>query len=184
MNDRALVAYATKHGSTAEIAVAIGATIRDTGVTTDVRPARDVRDLSAYSMVVLGSAVYMNWWQGDAIDFLKRFERELAERPTWLFSSGPTGGTPVANTRVAAILAAQPPPPGEAGKRAQRIHALGHAVFGGRLGENMTGLFERWMPRGDWRDFGSVSQWALEIARTVRGVEAPTAAARAPAIGR
>jgi menaquinone-dependent protoporphyrinogen oxidase len=164
MNGEVLIAYASKHGSTAEIAEAIGRAIRETGLTADVRPARDIRDVSAYGRVVVGSAVYMNKWQGDAIDFLKRFEADLATRPTWLFSSGPTGGTPEAEPKVAEILAAQPDPPGEVATRAARIGVRGHVTFGGRTGDEMTGLLERWLPRGDWRDFDAIRAWARSVA--------------------
>jgi len=41
--------------------------------------------------VVLGSAVYMRRWRPEARRFLRRFRRELAHRPFWVFSSGPVG---------------------------------------------------------------------------------------------
>ncbi|HEY7589828.1 MAG TPA: flavodoxin domain-containing protein [Candidatus Limnocylindrales bacterium] len=169
MNGRALVAYASKYGSTAEIAEAIATTLREEGMTTDVALARDVASVGAYDVVVVGSGVYMNRWDGAALGFLKRFERELAARPTWLFSSGPTGGSKDAEVKMAAMLAAQPPAPGEAGKRAQRIGARGHATFAGRIVPEMGGIFARWLPRGDWRDFDAVRSWARRVAADVAG---------------
>src|SRR5215510_2394587 len=89
---KVLVAYASKHHSTAEIAEEIGKIIRYTdGLEVDVREVSTVTDLSPYGAVVLGSAVYMGQWQPAAAEFLKVHERELAQRPVWLFSSGPTG---------------------------------------------------------------------------------------------
>jgi menaquinone-dependent protoporphyrinogen oxidase len=161
---RTLVAYASRHGSTAEIAQAIAATLAERGLQAEARPARDVREISGYDLVIVGSAVYMNKWQGDAVDFLKRFERPLATLPVWLFSSGPTGGTAEAEAKVRELVAAQPPAPGEAGKRAARIGVRGHATFGGRVDDTMTGLLERWMPRGDWRDQEQVRAWAEAVA--------------------
>jgi len=166
MTSEVLVAFATKHGGTAGIAEAIGHTLRQSGdLTVDVRPAGEVRDLDGYRAVIVGSAVYMGKWQEDAIEFLKRFERELRERPVWLFSSGPTGGSADADTAVAraatspdAVLA-----PGEVAKRAQRFGARGHATFAGRVSDEANGLLERWMPRGDWRDFALVATWARAI---------------------
>ena len=73
-----------------------------------------------YDVVIVGSAVYMNRWQPDALAFLRRFEAELTARPTWLFSSGPTGGTPEAETKLARALRAQGFPPGHAGRLASR----------------------------------------------------------------
>ncbi|HEX5588849.1 MAG TPA: flavodoxin domain-containing protein [Candidatus Limnocylindrales bacterium] len=164
MSGRALVAYATKHGTTGEIARVVAERLVERGLDVDVLPARDVRDVTPYRVVVLGSAVYMNRWQGDGLDFLKRFEHDLADRPVWLFSSGPTGGTPDADAAVARTLEAQPPAPGEASRLGYRIGVRGHATFGGRIVESMGGIFERWMPRGDWRDPAAIVAWADLIA--------------------
>ena len=60
---RVLVAYGSKHGSTAEIAEAIAATLREAGLQADCVKAGDVRSLEGYDAVVLGSAVYMRRWR-------------------------------------------------------------------------------------------------------------------------
>jgi len=59
MDNQVLVAYATKHGATAEIADKIGQVLRQAGLRTDVLPTDHVSDLVAYKAVVLGSAVYI-----------------------------------------------------------------------------------------------------------------------------
>jgi menaquinone-dependent protoporphyrinogen oxidase len=166
----ALVAYATKHGSTAEIAEAIAETLRRRGIAAVVAPADTVRSVDEFGLVVVGSAVYMFRWQGSAIDFLKRFERPLRERPTWLFGSGPTGGTPKDDAKVAAILEDQPSPPDNVAKLAKRIAARGYQTFGGRVGPDMGGIFERWVPKGDWRDFDAIRDWAERVADSVQPV--------------
>ena len=164
MARHALVAYATKHGGTTEIAVRIAETLRACGLDVDVRTASDVTDVRGYDLIILGSAVYMFRWQGEALDFARRFERELRERPTWFFSSGPTGGSPKADAQLAEQLRTQGPPPGKAGAWATRIGIRGHRTFGGRVDERMGGFFERWVPKGDWRDFVDVTAWAQRIA--------------------
>lgn len=170
MNTTAVVAYATKHGSTAEIAEVIAETLRGRGIPTDVGAAGDIRAIDDYGLVVAGSAIYMFHWQGEAVDFLKRFERQLSDRPTWLFGSGPTGGTPKDDAKVVEILADQPPPPGNVAKLAERVGARDYRTFGGRVVPEMGGIFERWVPRGDWRDFDAVRTWANGIADAVQPV--------------
>ena len=96
MEKPVLVAYATKHGATAEIAARVGAVIREAGLEVEVVPADRVRDLTSYKAVVLGSAVYIGQWRKQAAKFLTKNEKALADLPVWLFSSGPTGeGDPV-----------------------------------------------------------------------------------------
>jgi menaquinone-dependent protoporphyrinogen oxidase len=176
MNTTALVAYATKHGSTAEIAEIIADTLRGRGITTEVAPANAIRSVDEYDLVVIGSAVYTFRWQGAAVDFLKRFERSLRERPTWMFGSGPTGGTLEEDDKVVEILAAQPPAPDNVAKLAARIGARPYRTFGGRIGPGFGGLFERWIPKGDWRDFDAVRAWGNEIADSVQPVASPVVA--------
>jgi menaquinone-dependent protoporphyrinogen oxidase len=163
---KTLVAFATKHGSTAEIAETIGMGLRAGGREVDVRPAGEVTDLSAYDAVVVGSAVYMGSWQRDALDFLRRHETELAQIPTWMYSSGPTGGSPEADAKVAALAGGslEVAPPKAVAKWAKRIGARGHMTLPGRITESMGGIFARWMPRGDWRDLATIRNWGLSLA--------------------
>jgi menaquinone-dependent protoporphyrinogen oxidase len=163
---KVLVAYATKHGSTAEIAHIVADTLASAGFEASLVPAGDVSDVRGFDAVVVGSAVYHGRWQGAATSLLKRFERDLTSRPVYLFSSGPTGGTPEADEKVAAALASPPGvvPPDDVAKRAARIRAREHVTFPGRVDDDMTGLLERWMPRGDWRDLNAVHSWAESIA--------------------
>jgi menaquinone-dependent protoporphyrinogen oxidase len=175
MKPRALVAFGSKYGSTAGIADAIGDTLRERGLDTDVRPGADVRRIDEYDVIVVGGGVYVGRWHGDAVAFVKRFEDDLLDRPTWLFSSGPTGGNPKAEAEMARVLAEQPGPPGNIAKAAKRIGIRGHRTFAGAVTERMGGPFARWIPKGDWRDFGSIRAWATEIATAT-----PVAAAQDP----
>src|SRR5918994_3034373 len=86
-----LVAYASKHSSTEEIAQRIADTMREAGRAAEARPASEVDDLSGYDAVVLGSAVYAKRWQRDARAFARHHEHALKDMPVWLFSSGPFG---------------------------------------------------------------------------------------------
>ena len=47
---------------------------------------------------------------------------------------------------------------------AERIGARGHATFPGRIEEGVSGIFSRWVPKGDWRDFDAIRDWADAIA--------------------
>ena len=159
---RVLVTYASKHGGTAELADVVAGALREAGIDAELRSANEVREVAGFDAVIVGSAVYMNKWQGSAIDVLKRLERH-PEVKVWMFSSGPTGGSPESDEKAAEIIAAQPAAPGEAGKRAAKVRARDHATFGGRVTEEMGGFFERWMPRGDWRDLSAARAWSAGI---------------------
>src|SRR4051794_9657417 len=86
-----LVTFASKHGSTAEIAERIAETLSTCGLQVDCMEAGEVESLAGYDAVILGSAVYMRRWRREARKFLHRFADDLAQRPFWVFSSGPVG---------------------------------------------------------------------------------------------
>lgn len=159
MTRTALVAYGTKNGSTAEIAEHIASVLRGIGLDADVRPAAEVRDVGRYDVVVLGGALYMGRWHRDARRFARRHRHALADRPVWLFSSGPLD--PSASERDI------PPAPG-ARRAVQRLGAEGHVTFGGRLEAGARGRIARTILEqgrgGDFRDFDRIAAWATGIA--------------------
>lgn len=167
MDKKVLVAYATKYRATAEIAEKIGQVLRQAGFVTDVRPADDVEDPSSYVAIVLGSAVYIGRWRKEAAKFLKAHEAALAEKPVWLFSSGPTGeGDPVELTQGWQF-------PGKLQPIADRIGARDIALFHGASDPDKLNFIERWMlknvgaPVGDYRDWDAITAWATAIAETL-----------------
>ena len=86
-----LVTYASKYGSTAEIAEVIGKELRKREYEVEVKPVDQVGSLAGYDGFVIGSAVYAGSWMKTAAKFLRSNQELLAGRPVWLFSSGPTG---------------------------------------------------------------------------------------------
>lgn len=158
-----VVAYASKHGSTAEIAQAVSRGLRDAGVDAECLEAHQVKSLKPYRAVVLGSAVYMKRWRGEARRFLNRHRDELAARPFWIFSSGPVGDPED-----------DPDPewiePRKVVAEAERLGVRGHVVFGGRVPEGEGGFTARAMARNipnefhDRRDWDEIDAWARSIA--------------------
>lgn len=84
-----LVAYATKFGSTGEVAEAIAETLRARGITVDVRRAKEVRSLAGYAAVVLGAPLYVGSLLGEARKFLDRHRAALERLPVAVFALGP-----------------------------------------------------------------------------------------------
>jgi menaquinone-dependent protoporphyrinogen oxidase len=163
MEVKVLVAYGSKNGSTAGIADMIASTLRAEGCDVEVAPASEVRDVDGYAAVVLGGALYAGRWHRDARRFARRHATALAERPVWLFSSGPLDSS--ADT-------AELPPIAHARDAAQRLRATGHVTFGGRLAPDARGFIARAMVRngrgGDFRNPERIATWAREIATQLR----------------
>jgi menaquinone-dependent protoporphyrinogen oxidase len=154
---RALIAYTSKHGSTREIAERIGATLRSAGDEAQVIPVSAAPDPLEFDRVIVGSAVYMGHWMKEAVEFVRLNRAKLAERPLWLFSSGPVGPRSLPEAVDIAALR-------------QLLEIRGHRTFAGALDAKKLSLAERMMVRavkaqyGDDRSWEDIDTWAREIA--------------------
>ncbi len=153
-----LVLYASKHGATEEIARAIAGELRKAGHSADCVSADEATDIGSYDAAVVGSAVYMGRWRPAARRLLRRFAKQLGARPLWMFSSGPCGQP---DPKFAA-------PPGIE-RRARKLKAREHVVFGGRTPEEPSNFIERSMlaktapEHRDLRNWDLIRDWAAGI---------------------
>jgi len=164
MEKKILITYASKYGATTEIAEKIGAVLRDAEFQVDVIPVKQVRDLTPYEVVILGSAVYIGQWRKEAVKFLKANEAALSARQVWLFSSGPTGeGDPVELLQGWRF-------PGGQQEIADRIQPRDIVVFHGDVDPEKVNALHKFMiskvdaPVGDFRDWEAITTWAESIA--------------------
>lgn len=167
MAARVLVAYATKLGSTAEIAETIAHVLRDGGHHAVAMPAREVTSLEDWDAVVLGSAVYAAYWQRDARRFAERFRDQLKARPLWLFSGGPL------DRRLA--KADQPITPDGAAITAG-LGARAHRTFGGRLSADadVPAQVLQTHRLGDFRDWQRIVEYGYRIGRELDRMQFPS----------
>ncbi len=97
MNTRSiLLVYATRYGSTEQVAETVADTLRQAGLRVDLLPMREVKSLEPYDAIVLGAAIYNTKWNPDAHAFLSQHEEILQRRPVAIFSLGPTTRNPAA----------------------------------------------------------------------------------------
>lgn len=90
MADTILVTYATRYGSTQEVAEAVAAELRVLGHSIEIRPMRNVKTLNGYHRIVLGAPLYMGRLHKDARRFLTQYRDALQTRSVALFVLGPT----------------------------------------------------------------------------------------------
>jgi menaquinone-dependent protoporphyrinogen oxidase len=151
---RVLVAYATRHGSTKEVAEEIAATLIAEGVTVDVMPAANVGHLHGYEGVVLGGALYTGRLHKDARRFLARHADELARRQLAVFAMGP-------RTLEAKDVAASR---AQLDRALTRVEPVSVVIFGGVIRPDALRFPFNRMPAGDARDWDAIRGWACELA--------------------
>jgi menaquinone-dependent protoporphyrinogen oxidase len=152
-----LIAYASKHGSTREVAEAIAETLREHGLDVEERPASEVKALDGYGTVVLGAAIYIGHLHQDARRFLTRHRQALTRLPFAVFAMGPRtlADEDVAESRgqLDRDLAKRP-----------ELEPFSVAVFGGVVDPAKLRFPLNRMPASDARDWYAIRGWAEEVA--------------------
>jgi menaquinone-dependent protoporphyrinogen oxidase len=163
-----LVVFATKNGSTQQVADAIAGTIRSAGASVDCLPARSVRStVDAFDLVVLGAPLYSGRWHHDAHRFLKRHRHDLPA--VAVFAMGPRSGDAEAWSR----------------SRTQLDRALAKDSWLTPTSIRLFGGVDppRTSTHRDLRDWAAVSDWAGSLAGTASSRQPPAAGPDATATG-
>jgi len=164
MTGKTLVGYATKYGSTQEVANFIADVLRETGVDVDLRELREVKSLEGYDAVVMGAPFYMFKWLKDARKFLSRHQGALRAMPVAVFALGPTDAseTPENNPEVFEQL-------NKALAEFPWLEPVDQALLGGKLDPAKLkfpmSLFMGKMPVSDIRDWDRIRVWAEGVRK-------------------
>jgi menaquinone-dependent protoporphyrinogen oxidase len=160
MRERVLIAYGSKHGSTAQTADAIAGMLRERGLEADTSEASRVTTLEGYDAVIVGGSVYMGRWHADSKDFIKTFAAPLRRRPVAIFAMGPKTSEPgdLADGRkqLDGNL-----------KRLPDVGAQPIAIFGGVIDPAKLHFPFNRMPATDARDWDAIAEFADQFAARV-----------------
>ena len=161
MSECILVAYASKNGSTAEIAQAIGKELQSARKIVDVLEMKTASNLAGYDAVVLGAPLYMGSVIGDMGKFTGRHRDDLAKIPVAAFVVGIAPKDPKPGAREAAL--------GALTKALGPLTPVASVLFAGKLDPAKVNFVMRKfmemakVPSGDFRDWNAIAQWAREL---------------------
>lgn len=188
---RVLVVYATRHGSTRDVAEAVAKGLGETGGNVDLRAVDEAPAPQGYDAVVVGGPMIMGWHRG-AVRYVARHRHALAEIPTALFITAASLTEDGAN-EVRGVPVFKDPwlvkPPATAGKlrRKERYalpdHYLGDilraceplrprdvAFFAGSLDLTTMNVFEKLFvllivaaTPGDGRNWKAIAEWSARL---------------------
>jgi menaquinone-dependent protoporphyrinogen oxidase len=84
---KALIVYGTRYGAAASTSEEIANTLRQKSIDVEVVNAKDqkIKDIGPFDLVVVGSGIQIHRWTGEPEDFLKKFQKQLANKKVALF---------------------------------------------------------------------------------------------------
>ncbi len=164
MNEKILVTYASRAGSTAGVAETIAKTLSEAGLEAIVQPMSTVKDLTGYHAVVAGSAIRGGKWLPEGMQFLQSYQSDLTKIPVATFCVCITLGMKNADKYLDGIKSWMAP------TRAL-VRPVSEGYFAGSLdfkklpfaistlGMRLAVLFGIF-PKGDQRDWQKINAWA------------------------
>ncbi|MCX8032624.1 MAG: flavodoxin domain-containing protein [Thermoleophilia bacterium] len=161
-----LVAFATRYGSTQEVAQALAAAIHGEGLDAEVRQLREVQSVDKYGGVVIGAPLQMGRWHKDALRFVDRHRDGLSSLAVAVFALGPTTDAEkdwsMARAQLDKELARFP-----------WLRPFSVKVFGGRFDPALLrfpftllpGMKK--LPASDVRDWAAIGEWGRELSAQI-----------------
>jgi menaquinone-dependent protoporphyrinogen oxidase len=167
MTSKILVTYASRTGSTAEVAEVIGRALAEEGEQVDVLPMQEVRNLTPYRAIVAGSAIRKSKWLPEAVNFIRTHQTALTHKSFVMFTVCITlamGSSEQYRSVVAKWVAPV----------SSLVRPVSEGFFAGRL--DFSKLPFNWdtllfhiavtlgiFPRGDHRDWNAIRAWAKSL---------------------
>lgn len=163
MSSKVLVVYATKTGSTAEIASRIAETLRERNHTVDLLRVDQVTDMESYSTIILGSAARAGSVLPEATLFVNRNQATLQEKNFHMFIVCMTLKDDTADNRNIVSGYLQPV--------RELIDPDCEGLFAGVMDYSKLNFFEKMLakalksPEGDFRNWNQIVAWAEDVSQ-------------------
>jgi len=158
---KALVAYASRCGSTADIARAIADDLNQRGFAVTMQSVAKAGRVAGYDAVVLGSAVRYGHWLPEAVDFVRAHASELKRVPTAFFTVHMMNTGQEEASRKARLGYLEP------------VHAImrpnAEIFFAGRMDMSRLSFTERLLCKvmkghdADLRDWAAIHAWGRTV---------------------
>ncbi|GAB7015334.1 flavodoxin domain-containing protein [Methanogenium cariaci] len=162
---RVLIAYATKYGTTKNIAEEIQDVLTENGIESDLINVMERESIDSYDAVILGSPVYMGKMLAEAREFCGHYRPDLAGKWLAIFVDG-VSCCPPGNRDTSSLIAAID----EMYEYVRPVMKIGFAGAFNPAGLSDTDAQIANMvhpPAGDFRDHEAIRGWAREVASAI-----------------
>jgi menaquinone-dependent protoporphyrinogen oxidase len=165
MDPKILITYATKAGSTVEIAAVIGESLSKRGFQVDVKPVSENPALDGYQAVLMGSAIRMGSWLPEAVEFVRKNQTTLNQLPTSIFTIHMLNAGDDETSRTARQAYIAPV--------RELLPSANEVFFRGKMDYQTLSFFDRMIakavadpnnPPGDFRDWNQIRGWSESLS--------------------
>lgn len=160
---RALVGYATRAGSTADVAAHLAEGLRSEGWQVDVANLADQPSPAGYDLVVFGSGIHASAWFSEGVAWAAQHAEALRERPVAVFNVCLSAVDPSVRAESLGYNKAV----------TARVTPIAETTFPGRYRPAEVGFFKRLLmrsinkPAQDHVDPEAIRAWARSLAARV-----------------
>jgi menaquinone-dependent protoporphyrinogen oxidase len=165
---RLLVAYASRFGSTVEVAKAIAAVLVQEGATIETMHVKSVIDLNSYDAVIVGAAIQYDRWMAEAAEFVRTHQEILRTLPVAYFFTCLTLSKQSEKAQRQAMSYGE-----KLGALVPQVEPVDVGRFAGVLRYRDMPFFLRLLAKGvfsflgvkegDYRDWYAINAWARRV---------------------
>lgn len=162
---RALIAYATRYGTTKKIAEEILEVLAENGIESDLISVLETGTIDSYDAVIMGSPVYMGKMLVEAREFCKQYRPYLIDKWLAIFVDG-ISCCPPGETDTSPMIAA-------IDEMIEYVNPAMKKGFAGAFSPDNLSEADAQIadivhpPVGDFRDHEAIRIWAQEVASAI-----------------
>jgi len=166
--NKILIAYASRSGTTEEIACFIEKIFIELNFNVEIKPIKSVTDLKVYNAVIIGSAIQYDTWLPEVRQFIKNNLNTLTKLPVSFYFSCLTLSQQSQKTRLKALTYSN-----KLNSLFPQLKPVSVGQFAGVLNYSKLSflyrfIFKAVMPilgvkEGDYRNWGAIKEWAEDV---------------------
>ncbi|MBW6473508.1 MAG: flavodoxin domain-containing protein [Anaerolineaceae bacterium] len=178
MSEPVLIVYATRYGSTKEVAEKIGQIFIQSGIDVDVLACKKVDTLEQYQLIVIGAPYYIGSMLKEAKKFLIKNQNILSRKQVAFFALGPIGSTEKELTETQNQLDHEL-------KQFPWFNPISTVMFGGKYEPDKLHFLDKFLTvppasplhnlaANDARNWDEIKAWAENLSSSLQTADNPS----------